>query len=117
MIFWWFADYLVDRQCITTEPITIPYLSPLVLRKELENVLEQESDNCLNSPDLVDGHPIIYWNLLWYFKRLEVTSHIPGFILTAKSTNKQPVSVSSLMASLCYTNLVNLHFFWFCEFL
>ena len=32
---------------IVSEPITVPYLSPLVLRKELENVLETEGDSCL----------------------------------------------------------------------
>ena len=81
------------RFCAPADPISVPYLSPLVLRKELENVIEQEGDICLNTADFVDEHPIIYWNLLWYFKRLEVPSHIPGFVLTARSTNRQTVSV------------------------
>ena len=76
---------------MTSEPVSVPYLSPLVLRKEIENVFEQDGDTCLNTADFVDDHPILYWNLLWYFKRLEVPSHIPGFILTAKSTNNKPV--------------------------
>ena len=77
------------------EPISVPYLSPLVLRKEVENVMDQEGDLCLSKPDFVDEHPIIYWNLVWYFKRLDVNSHLPGFSLTAKTTNKQqPVCCS-----------------------
>ena len=35
------------RQPIISIPITVPYLSPLVLRKELENMLEKEGDTCL----------------------------------------------------------------------
>ena len=72
---------------IISEPITVPYLSPLVLRKELENLLEREGDTCLVTPDCVDDHPIIYWNLVWYFERIAVKSQIPGMCLKAKSLN------------------------------
>jgi len=53
------------KNCIQLDPLTIPYLSPLVLRKEMENVLDQYGDACcLNSPEFIDHHPIIYWNLV-----------------------------------------------------
>ena len=74
---------------IISEPITVPYLSPLVLRKELENLLEREGDICLVNPDCVDDHPIIYWNLVWYFERIAVKSQIPGICLKAKSLNNE----------------------------
>lgn len=45
-------------------PITVPYLSPLVLRRELENILEQEGDVCLTQSSFVDQHPILYWNMV-----------------------------------------------------
>jgi hypothetical protein len=45
-------------------PITVPYLSPLVLRRELENILEQEGDVCLIEPYFVDQHPNLYWNMV-----------------------------------------------------
>ncbi len=32
---------------ITLDSIQVPYLSPLVLRKELESILEREGDACL----------------------------------------------------------------------
>lgn len=67
------------------EPFTVPYLSPLVLRKEVENVLEHESDACLLSADFIDHHPIIYWNLIWYFERVNLPSHLPGLILQCNS--------------------------------
>jgi len=37
----------VLKEPIISPPITVPYLSPLVLRKELENMLEREGDACL----------------------------------------------------------------------
>ncbi|KFM69759.1 C-myc promoter-binding protein, partial [Stegodyphus mimosarum] len=70
------------------EPVTVPYLSPLVLRKEVENVLEHEGDNCMTKPEFVDQHPIIYWNLIWFFKRIGVSSHLPSLVLSADSITK-----------------------------
>ena len=71
------------------EPFTVPFLSPLVLRKEVENVFEHEGDMCVSSSKFADEHPIIYWNLLWYFRRMDVATHLPGFIMTAAITNKE----------------------------
>lgn len=45
-------------------PISVPYLSPLVLRRELESILEREGDVCLTRATFVDQHSIIYWNLV-----------------------------------------------------
>lgn len=42
----------------------MPYLSPLVLRKELESLLENEGSMVLGDSEFVDQHPIIYWNLV-----------------------------------------------------
>jgi hypothetical protein len=50
---------------IALEPISVPYLNPLVLRKEVENILDNEGDVALNRSHFVDDHPIIYWNLVW----------------------------------------------------
>lgn len=50
------------------------YLSPLVVRKEIENIIL----NKLNDTDaLIDSsfmakHAVIFWNLIWYFKRIGV---------------------------------------------
>lgn len=71
-----------------SEPITVPYLSPLVLRKEVENVLTNEGDLSLAKPDFVDEHPIIYWNLIWYFKRINLPTHLQGLCLSAATFNK-----------------------------
>jgi hypothetical protein len=75
------------REPIVSTPITVPYLSPLVLRKELENMLEREGDTCLVDPSIVDEHPIIFWNLIWYYERIAVKSHLPSLCVNAKSLN------------------------------
>lgn len=65
-------------------PITVPYLNPLVLRKELENVLSQEGDSCLTKHKFIQEHPIVYWNLIWYFERINLTSHLPELWLSSE---------------------------------
>lgn len=70
------------------EPVTVPYLSPLVLWKELESLLENEGDPVITEADIVDHHPIIYWNLVWYFRRLDLPSNLPGLILTSDHCNR-----------------------------
>lgn len=67
------------------QSFTVPYLSPIVLRKELESVFESLGDNCPASSQFVDEHPIIYWNLLWYFSRINVPTHLALLCLNSKS--------------------------------
>lgn len=62
-------------------PVTVPYLSPLVLWKELESLLVNEGDQAISSPSIVDQHPIVFWNLVWYFRRLDLPSNLPALIL------------------------------------
>ncbi|KAM6426019.1 C-myc promoter-binding protein isoform 2-T2 [Liasis olivaceus] len=70
------------------EPITVPYLSPLVVWKELESLLENEGDHVITVAEFVDHHPIVFWNLVWYFRRLDLPSSLPGLILTSEHCNK-----------------------------
>ncbi|TSX16999.1 C-myc promoter-binding protein [Bagarius yarrelli] len=81
----------------SAEPITVPYLSPLVLWKELESLLENEGEQIISSPVIVDHHPIVFWNLVWFFRRLELPSSLPALILSSKhcSQNMQPFQCSA----------------------
>ncbi|XP_076639422.1 DENN domain-containing protein Crag isoform X4 [Colletes latitarsis] len=72
---------LLDKPKELLEPTTVPYLNPLVLRKELESVLSQEGDSCLTKHKFIEEHPIVYWNLIWYFERINLTSHLPDLWL------------------------------------
>lgn len=75
--------------------MTVPYLSPLVLWKELESLLVNEGDQALSSATVVDQHPIVFWNLVWYFRRLDLPSNLPGLILASQHwTRKEQVNMS-----------------------
>uniref|UniRef100_A0A4W5MWS8 DENN domain containing 4B n=1 Tax=Hucho hucho TaxID=62062 RepID=A0A4W5MWS8_9TELE len=56
--------------------VTVAYLSPLVLRKELESLLENEGEAVLAQGQLLDSHSIIFWNMVWYFHRLGLPSNL-----------------------------------------
>ncbi|XP_043933792.1 C-myc promoter-binding protein [Protopterus annectens] len=77
-----------EWQLPNPDPITVPYLSPLVLWKELESLLENEGDHAVTVADFVDNHPIVFWNLVWYFRRLDLPSNLPGLILPSEHCNK-----------------------------
>ena len=79
---------LETLQPTTQSPISVPYISPLVLRRELETVLDKEGDSCLTNPRLPELHPIIYWNLIYFFHRIAVPSHLPGLVLATPSLNQ-----------------------------
>uniref|UniRef100_A0A9J8B0D8 DENN/MADD domain containing 4A n=1 Tax=Cyprinus carpio carpio TaxID=630221 RepID=A0A9J8B0D8_CYPCA len=77
-----FIDY--TSVSVLQEPVTVPYLSPLVLWKELESLLENEGDLAISSAAIVDHHPIVFWNLVWFFRRLDLPSSLPGLFLSSK---------------------------------
>ncbi|XP_023614678.1 DENN domain-containing protein 4C isoform X2 [Myotis lucifugus] len=97
-------------------PLSVPYLSPLVLRKELESLLENEGDHVIHTSSFINQHPIIFWNLVWYFRRLDLPSNLPGLILTSEHCNggiQLPLSSLSQDSKLVYIQLlwdnINLH--------
>ncbi|XP_034532128.1 DENN domain-containing protein 4C isoform X2 [Notolabrus celidotus] len=98
------------------KPVSVPYLSPLVLRKELETLLENEGDQVIYTHKFLSQHPIIFWNLVWYFRRLDLPSHLPGLILTSEHCNKGvqlPLTSLSQDSKQVYIQLlwdnINLH--------
>ena len=46
------------------QTVTVPYLSPLVLRKELENLLVNDGDIALQENEIVTKRPILFWNMV-----------------------------------------------------
>ncbi|OCT69558.1 DENN domain-containing protein 4B [Xenopus laevis] len=74
---------------VSSELVTVAYLCPLVLRKELESLLENEGGDVLSQPELVNSHPIIYWNLVWYFKRMALPSNLLQLVLASKHIRRQ----------------------------
>ncbi|CAH0553707.1 unnamed protein product [Brassicogethes aeneus] len=72
------------------DTFSVPYLNPLVLRKELENIMTQEGDLSLAESNFIDEHPIIYWNLIWTFERINVQTHLPNLYM--KNGGEEDVS-------------------------
>lgn len=78
---------------------SLAYLSPIVLRKELESVVDNEGDFCLTNPQFTLEHDIIYWNLVWYFKRTSLPTHLPGLYLTQFLKEKYGDDLTGLESS------------------
>ncbi|XP_017484119.1 PREDICTED: DENN domain-containing protein 4C isoform X2 [Rhagoletis zephyria] len=93
-----------------SDSLTIPYLNPLVLRKELENILTQEGDIALVKPSFVEEHPIIYWNLLWIMERIESKTHLPELCLpVAPDEECDPLSKVKTVNIQCLWDNLRLH--------
>ncbi|NWS10392.1 DEN4C protein, partial [Pachyramphus minor] len=97
-------------------PVSVPYLSPLVLHKELESLLENEGEQVIHTCKFINQHPIIFWNLVWYFQRLDLPSNLPGLILTSEHCNdgvQLPLTSLAQDSRLVYIQLlwdnINLH--------
>lgn len=104
---------VVSRAPEERDNITVAYISPLVLRKEVENMLENDGDVSLQTPDIVHQKDIIYWNLVWIFRRLELPSHLPDLLLTSypdEKIDKQEVSPYKTNGSIILvTRYINVH--------
>ncbi|WAR00946.1 MYCPP-like protein [Mya arenaria] len=94
------------------EPVSVPYLSPLVLRKNLESIIESEGNSALAKDSFLDDHPIIYWNLMWYFKRIGAYNHLTAFLLTSQLLHRgrEPLPVGeygpeNVRVRACWDNL------------
>lgn len=75
------------QQQSSSNDLTVPYLNPLVLRKELENILTQEGDLALIKSNFVEEHAIIFWNLLWIMERIECKTYLPDLSLPSSVWN------------------------------
>ena len=56
--------FIVTRPPEERDSITITFVSPLVLRKELENMLDNDGDIALQSAEVVEKKSVIFWNMV-----------------------------------------------------
>ncbi|CAD5218783.1 unnamed protein product [Bursaphelenchus okinawaensis] len=68
-----------DEELANGLTLSVPFLSPIVLRKELEALLMSDSQ-VFSRPSLRVSHPVIFWNQLYYCRRLDLPSHIYAWI-------------------------------------
>jgi len=73
-----FTSFFIIFRILNTSELTVQYLSPLVVRKEIENIIlfkKQENQNeSLIGSNFMDEHSVVFFNLLWYFKRIGTDS-------------------------------------------
>ncbi|XP_062558905.1 DENN domain-containing protein Crag isoform X1 [Armigeres subalbatus] len=101
---------IAKQQQQQADVISVPYLNPLVLRKELENILSQEGDLALSKPSFVEEHPIIYWNLVWFMERIDVSTHLPNLSLPKQNEeNLDPLSNLKTVSVHCLWDNPRLH--------
>ena len=75
-------------------------MSPIVVRKEFENIITIKNEKeksvqniCIINEKFVNNHEIVFWNLVWYFKRIGVeilhlsVAIIKNRIITFKARN------------------------------
>uniref|UniRef100_A0A336K1N9 CSON010684 protein n=1 Tax=Culicoides sonorensis TaxID=179676 RepID=A0A336K1N9_CULSO len=107
------VQILVDeklKELKESESLTVPYLNPLVLRKELEGILAQEGDQALNRHKFVEEHPIIYWNLVWVMERIDVITHLPQLCVPKNNTEiSDPLSNMKTISIQCLWDNPELH--------
>ncbi|CAK5074865.1 unnamed protein product [Meloidogyne enterolobii] len=65
------------------QAFTVPYVNPLVLRRELETLLIEDGLSILGRPSMRISHPIIFWNMFYYCRRLELPTHLLTWVSPA----------------------------------
>nr|CAH8867689.1 unnamed protein product [Trichobilharzia regenti] len=86
--------------------LTYSYLSPFVLRRTLETIIQREGDECLRCPSplssssspasvqssLLSRHPQLTWNLVWLIHRLGLPTHLldslPVWLINCQSEQR-----------------------------
>jgi hypothetical protein len=54
-----------------------------VLRREFERLLESDGPLVLSRPTMRITHPIIFWNVFYYCRRLELPTHLLTWVSPA----------------------------------
>ncbi|CAD5226693.1 unnamed protein product [Bursaphelenchus xylophilus] len=80
-------NFLGDEKCSTIDDhgvkdglnLSVPFLSPIALKKEMEMLLLNDPSSFAR-PSLKVSHPVVFWNLLYYCRRLDLPSHIYAWL-------------------------------------
>ncbi len=94
----------------------------MVARKELENIISHnnpESNECLIDSNFIDEHSVVFWNLIWYFKRVGIDSGQLAVTLLNKrirALKEQMFSDNQSQASSDDNNNLNINVFEFKNF-
>ncbi|CAI5448015.1 unnamed protein product [Caenorhabditis angaria] len=61
------------------ESLEVAFVSPLVLRRELETILAGDKE-AIKKESLKETHPVVFWNMIYYMRRLGLPSHLFSWI-------------------------------------
>ncbi|RCN26140.1 hypothetical protein ANCCAN_28140 [Ancylostoma caninum] len=79
------SSFEADAECNAnesypeTEDVSVSYVSPLVLRREVETLLASDL-HALKDPKIMSTHPVVFWNLIFYLRRLSLPTHLYTWI-------------------------------------
>ena len=65
--------------------ISVNYVSPLVLRKELENLMDNEGAGALELPNIIKEKQVIFWNMV----SMLFVSFISAIVFTSREPGKE----------------------------
>uniref|UniRef100_A0A1I7XSG7 Autophagy protein 5 n=1 Tax=Heterorhabditis bacteriophora TaxID=37862 RepID=A0A1I7XSG7_HETBA len=67
------TPHIIGNFIYKTPNISVAFVSPLVLRRELETLLAADRQ-------ALKSHPVIYWNLIYYLRRLALPTYLYSWI-------------------------------------
>ncbi|CAH8867329.1 unnamed protein product [Trichobilharzia szidati] len=100
------ASWNNNNTTVRLMELTYSYLSPFVLRRTLETIIQREGDECLRCPcpsplssspasvqsSLLSRHPQLTWNLVWLIHRLGLPTHLldslPVWLINCQSEQR-----------------------------
>ena len=72
-----FSVLLKPSEGANSRALKVEFLSPPLIRKELENLIYTHGEGAMMAKDFCDKHKILYWNMVLYFNLLR----LPYFFL------------------------------------
>ncbi|VDM65125.1 unnamed protein product [Strongylus vulgaris] len=69
------TDNNTDESELENEDVCVSFVSPLVLRREVETLLANDL-HALKDPKIMSTHPVVFWNLVYYLRRLSLPTHL-----------------------------------------
>lgn len=65
------------------------FLSPMVLRKELETLLVVSGEKILREQDFIDHHKMIFWNLYYAFEKMKLKHSLDQLLASSLASSDQ----------------------------
>jgi len=91
---------VVDRRTNLTRRFSHAFMSPMVLRKEIETLIGLGDEALMRSVTFIDNHPNQFWNLLYAFQRIGLKHNLDQLIPQSKILCSEESDIDSGKHSL-----------------